>query len=76
LEETFQLRPSAQEAASHEKTWRENISGDRPSKCKGPEVGMCLVQSEQETEIGDQGRHQITEGSLGLFESSGESLRT
>ena len=35
---------------SHVKTCRLRIPGNDPSKCKGPEVGTCLSEEEQESQ--------------------------
>lgn len=54
---TFEQQPRDEEA-SHVNTWRENFLGRETSKCKGPEVGVCLAHLMQRKEAYVAGTEQ------------------
>lgn len=46
---TFEQQPRDEEA-SHVNTWRESFLGREASKCKGPEVDVCLAHLKERKE--------------------------
>lgn len=54
---TFEQRPRDEEA-SLVNTWRENFLGRETSKCKGPEVDVCLACLKERKEAHVAGTEQ------------------
>lgn len=54
---------------SHVKTCRLGIAGNDHSKCKGPEVGTCVSEEEQESQEGSE-RYRAQGGLTGVVGTS------
>ena len=56
----FEWRPDGNNGARHADNLRKNIPGKGNSKCKGPEVGMCLMHVVHHQQTGQYHQRRVS----------------